>query len=511
MQVVTKDEMYTIDREAMQLGLHGEMLMENAGQAATTNLVSRLSGDERILVVIGKGNNGGDGFVIARMLKSYGYVMEVWLAIEKKEISGDAEKAMHVYERSGYEVQSIHEKGIQAFKEALAESTHIVDALLGIGMKGKLKSPYKEIISLINKEQNKHVIAIDLPSGLTADSGECSEAIRADETISIHHSKLSAYTYPSRLYYGEIYVVNIGIPPIVSERVNEKRFVWTAEDVMRTFPNRNPDAHKGDNGKGLLVGGSKAMSGAIVMSAKAALRSGSGLLTIAMPEEASVPVASNVIEAMYTPCPSKNGQFIGELQLADDVQFDAIAVGPGMGRDEGSRLIVQQLLEKDVPLLIDADGLYHLTELLDGLKARKVPTIVTPHEGEMARLLGLTPREVKANRFQLSRQFALTYGVYVVLKGPFTICTTPLGEQFINPTGNAALAKGGSGDVLTGIILSFIMQHSSLQAAICNAVFVHGLVAEELVATKHSPIDVIASDLIDSLPQVYRSIVNDSL
>lgn len=511
-QVVTKNEMYAIDREAMQLGLHGEMLMENAGQAVTAKLISRLSKkNDRILVVIGKGNNGGDGFVIARMLKSYGYVTDVWLAVKKEDITGDAEKAMHVYERSGYEVNSIIEKGLKAFQSALANCTHVIDTLLGIGMKDPLRSPYKEMISLINAEKNKYIIAIDLPSGILANGGHFTEAIRADETIAIHHPKISAFTYPSRHYYGEVHVVNIGIPPLISERVNEKRYVWTAEKVMRTFPKRSPTAHKGDHGKGLLIGGSKTMSGAIVMSAKAALRSGSGLLTIAIPEDVSIPVASEVIEAMYLPCASKDGQFSGELQLADDMQIEAIAVGPGMGRNEGSRNIIKQLLEKDVPLLIDADGLYHLAGMVDRLKARTAPTIVTPHEGEMARLLGISPKEVNMNRFQLSRKFAMTYSCYVVLKGPFTICTTPSGDQYINPTGNASLAKGGSGDVLTGIMLSLIMQHSSLQAAISNAVFVHGRVADELVAAKHSSIDVIASDLIHALPHVYRLITQHSL
>ena len=511
MQVVTKNEMYTIDREAMDLGLHGEMLMENAGQAITASLVQRLTKRARILVVIGKGNNGGDGFVIARMLKSYGFETDVWLATEKADITGDAEKAMNIYERSGYTMSSYCEKGVEAFKKALAWSTHIIDAMLGIGMMGSLKPPYQELISLINAEREKYVIAIDLPSGVLADNGTVSEAIQADETIVIHHPKLSAFMYPSRRYYGEVHVVHIGIPPLVSERVNDKRYVWTAEDVMRTFPKRKPESHKGTHGKGLLIGGSTSMSGAIIMSAKAAIRSGSGLLTVAVPEEARPAVANHVIEAMYLDCPSKQGYFAGKIEQLQEQDFDAIAVGPGMGRHEGSRLIVKDLLTKDVPLLLDADALYHLADMLEQLKARKSPTILTPHEGEMARLLGVSAREVNANRFQLSREFAIAYGVYVVLKGSFTICTTPAGEQFINSTGNVALAKGGSGDVLTGIMLALLMQHTSLQAAVSNAVYVHGRVADELVKKDHSPIDVIASDLIEALPDVYRLIANTSL
>lgn len=511
MQVVTKEEMYAIDREAMELGLHGEMLMENAGQAVTARLLNRFSGDEKIVVVIGKGNNGGDGFVVARMLKSYGFQVDVWLACEQNEVTGDAKKAMEIYERSGYDFQVISNDSIKLFQQSLSQCTHIIDALLGIGMKGIVRSPYREIISFINQQNDKYVISLDLPSGVSADDGECSEAVCANETIIIHHPKLSAFLYPSRRYYGEISVVNIGIPPRISEQIEEKRFVWTDEDVMRTFPDRKPDSHKGDHGKGLLIGGSKTMSGAIIMSAKAALRSGSGLLTIAMPEEALNAVASSVIEAMYMPWPAKDGYFCGDIERLDESKFDAIAVGPGMGRTEGGRIVVERLLRTNIPLLIDADGLYHLASLLPMVKKRTAPVIITPHEGEMARLLHVSANEVKADRFGLSRQFATAYGVYVVLKGPFTICTTPTGEQYINPTGNASLAKGGSGDVLTGIMLAFLMQHASIQAAICNAVYVHGRASDELVSRRHSPIDVIASDLIEALPSVYRLIAQRSL
>lgn len=510
MQVVTKEEMYAIDRAAMELGLHGEMLMENAGQAITAKLLNRFSGDEKVVVVIGKGNNGGDGFVVARMLKSYGYSTDVWLACDRNEVTGDAKKAMEIYERSGYDFQLISKESMEQFQQSLSRCSHIIDALLGIGMKGNVRSPYREIISLINQQDDKYVISLDLPSGVSADSGECTDAVCANETIVIHHPKLSAFLYPSRRYYGGISVVNIGIPPLISEQVEVKRYVWTNKDVMRTFPNRSPDSHKGDHGKGLLIGGSKTMSGAVIMSAKAALRSGSGLLTIAIPEDAHASVASSVIEAMYKPCPAKDGFFCGDIDGLDE-NVDAIAVGPGMGRTEGGRIIVEQLLRINVPLIIDADGLYHLTSLLPILKERTAPVIITPHEGEMARLMSVSAKEVKADRFGLSRQFATTYGVYVVLKGPFTICTTPAGEQYINPTGNASLAKGGSGDVLTGIMLAFLMQHASIQAAICNAVYVHGRASDALVSSRHSLIDVIASDLIEALPSVYRLIAQRSL
>lgn len=509
MQVVTKNEMYAIDRNAMELGLTGEMLMENAGQAVARKLYDELTHDDRITIIIGKGNNGGDGFVVARMLKSKGYELDVWLAVEKEAVTGDAEKAMHVYERSGFRMRLLNEENLNALKDSLAVSTVIIDSLLGIGMKGKLRSPYKEIITLVNRQKHAKRLAIDLPSGLPADGGKIDDAIRADKTFVIHLPKVGAFMYPSREYYGELDVVDIGIPPIINKKSAEKRFVWMPEDVIRTFPRRSPSSHKSSHGKGLIVAGSKTMSGAAIMAARAALRSGSGLLTVAMPEEARLPIASQVIEAMYAPCPSHEGEFAGTLPV--QLNFDAIAVGPGIGRGEGSRRIVEILLKVEAPLLIDADGLFHLAKMKDQLKNRKHPTVLTPHEGEMARLLGLPVEEVANNRFHLSKQFALEHGVHLILKGPFTICTTPAGEQYINPTGNAALAKGGSGDVLTGIILALMMQQKSLQEAISNAAFVHGKTADKLISIKHSSVDVIASDVIESLPIVYKSIENRSL
>jgi ADP-dependent NAD(P)H-hydrate dehydratase / NAD(P)H-hydrate epimerase len=247
----------------------------------------------------------------------------------------------------------------------------------------------------------------------------------------------------------------------------------------------------------LVIGGSLSMPGAPIMAAKAALRSGSGLLTVAIPEEIHSIAASHICEAMFKPLSNQNSLF---KKPDEQIPYDAIAIGPGLGRDSTAEERVREALMLSAPLVIDADELFHLTNMLPLLKKRRSITVLTPHTGEMARLLGWSVEEVEHNRIQLLKQFAKEYGIYLVLKGPYTIVTTPTGSQFINTTGNAALAKGGSGDVLTGIILAFLMQHKVIQGALSNAVYLHGAAADYLVETSHSQLDVIASDFIEALP-----------
>ena len=247
------------------------------------------------------------------------------------------------------------------------------------------------------------------------------------------------------------------------------------------------------------------MTGAPVMTTRAVLRAGGGLTTLAIPDAIHSIVASQIVEAMFSPWKSVNGHFSGELGT-DVSRFDAVAFGPGVGRENGGEKILSTLLDNvKAPLIVDADGLFYLAKLKEKLKQRSHPTIITPHTGEFAQLTGYLPTEIENNRFELSRQFALRYGVYIVLKGPYSIVTTPTGSQFVNTSGNAALAKGGTGDVLTGIILAFVMNHSNLQEAVSNAVFAHGKAADVLVEGNHTMRDVIATDVINALPTVFRT------
>lgn len=503
MHIVTGDEMNEIDRCTMnEIGLNGEMLMENAGRAVAGKLCKQLKKEDRVAVMIGTGNNGGDGFVIARVLLDADYHVDVWLIPPRQKIKGDARKHLEIFEAAGFEVQAYSENEA-VFASRRDRYTFVIDALLGTGVHGAPRSPYKEVIEQINAWPAK-VVSVDVPSGVAADGGELAgEPVRADRTITLQAPKLSAVTYPSADYYGEWETVDIGIPRGVFERIAASRAMWGAGDVRRTLPRRSGSSHKGSHGKGLLVAGSSAMTGAPVMAASAALRAGAGLLTTAVPDAIHPVVASQVTEATYAPCPSENGAFSGEG--TPEVDFDGVAVGPGMGRGEGTRRIVERLLrETSSPLVVDADGLYFLDGLQPLLQERQEATVLTPHAGEMARLLGTSVKEAQNRRFEASRDYAMANGVYLVLKGPYTIVTTPDGQQYVNPTGNASLAKGGTGDVLTGLILAFMMQHSDLQSAVSNAVYLHGQAADFLVEREHSLLDVVATDVIAALPRTLR-------
>ncbi|HEU5140737.1 MAG TPA: NAD(P)H-hydrate dehydratase [Bacillales bacterium] len=501
MHIVTGEEMNEIDRLATQdIGLAGPMLMENAGQAVTRRILERLRPDDRVAVMIGTGNNGGDGFVIARLLMDKGFDVEAWLIPPRKKIKGDARTHLEIFEAAGFRAYG-YGRNERLFSDRLNRYTVIIDALLGTGISGEVRSPYKEVIDEINHARAS-VIAVDLPSGVSANGGEISgKVVLADHTVTLQCPKTGSVTYPSAHYYGTWETVDIGIPQKAVEGTAGSRWLWEAEDVKRTFPERSSSSHKGSHGKGLLVAGSRQMTGAVVLSAKAAMRGGAGLLTAALPDVIHPIVASQVTEATYRLFPAVNGAFSGEFKL--DSGHDAVAVGPGIERAEGTGDVVEKLLaECHSPLIIDADGLFHLEHCKPLLKKRNAQTVLTPHPGEMARLIGGSVKDVQSNRFEVSREFAREYGVYLVLKGPYTIVATPDGKQYVNSTGNAALAKGGTGDVLTGLILAFSMQHSQLQPAVSNAVYLHGKTAEWLVGRNHSPIDVMASDVIEAFPEM---------
>ncbi|HET7615336.1 MAG TPA: NAD(P)H-hydrate dehydratase, partial [Bacillales bacterium] len=455
----------------------------------------------------GTGNNGGDGFVIARVLKDEGYDVDAWLIPPEKKVKGDARKHFEIFEAAGYAAKSYvrHEKD---FKACLLRCAVIVDALLVTGVRGEARPPYKEVITEVNAS-DAFVVSVDVPSGVPADGGNVDgAAVRADLTITLQCQKTGAFLFPGAGYYGAVETVGIGIPRKVIREMAARREMWTEAKFKGTFPKRGAASHKGSHGKGLLVAGSREMPGAAVMAGKSALRGGSGLLTVAVTDENRAIVASLLPEATYRVWDSVDGAFSGDFPF--DLAYDAVAVGPGIGRGEGALALTEKLLrECEAPLVVDADGLYSLSTLKSVLKSRTGQTVLIPHPGEMARLAGLSVEEVQSRRFQVSRDFAREFGVWLVLKGPYTIVSAPDGAQYVNPTGNAALAKGGTGDVLTGLILAFIMQHSQLQPAVSNAVYAHGKAADGLVENRHSKIDVLATDLIEAFPQTLHRLLSD--
>lgn len=498
MFIVTAKEMYDVDRYTMEkIGYDGKLLMENAGRGIAEKMKSILSKHDQICILVGSGNNGGDGYVIARTLFNLQFNVQVIQIVPDEKIKGDVRYHKDLFLNCGGTVNV--SRTAAEVRDHIQWADVIVDAMLGIGMKEKLREPVHSIVSLVNQDSKK-VIAVDIPTGLPSDEGVRDfHAIKADYTFTIEAPKMSVFVQHTASFYGTWETIPIGIPLHVFSGITE-RDTWEENNFNEILPDRNTFSHKGTHGKGLAVGGSTEMPGSITMTAKAALKAGAGLLTIGTREEVIRSIAPACLEATFLTLPEKNSP----LPLD---KYDAIVVGMGLGRDDNSKQIVSDIVTKaNCPVIIDADGLFHVKNDLESLKSRSAPTIVTPHPGEMAMLMDCTIDEIVHAPFDHAKQFAEKYGVYVILKGKFTIITTPDGKQTVNHTGNPGLAKGGSGDVLSGIVLSMVMQDQGIQEALCNACFLHGKAADMSVDKRHSYYDLLATDIIDGIPFVFRTV-----
>ncbi|RLL42137.1 NAD(P)H-hydrate dehydratase [Oceanobacillus piezotolerans] len=503
MYIATAKEMYDIDRYTMQeIGLDGKLLMENAGRAISEEIVKIIKENDRIIVFVGSGNNGGDGFVIARTLLEANYQVKVMQVVPNGKIAGDALYHKEIYLKCGGEAAVLEDD--LNMMHSLRNTDVIIDAMLGIGVRGELREPIACCAKWINRSGAK-VISVDIPSGLPAEeSDESFTAIKADYTYLVGTAKLSAFLEKTAPYYGTWKVVSIGFPRWVIEAYS-KRKVWLDHDFQSTMPRREPYSHKGNHGRGLIVGGSTRMPGSISMSVKAALKAGAGLVTAGTSKEIFHTIVSYCPEAMCVPLPEKDGYLTHSHTLKLD-KYNCVAVGIGLGRHNDTTELVKSLIKSaPCPIIIDADGLYHLKNNLSNLKERTYPTIITPHPGEMAMLLDVTIPEILQFPFHYSSVFAKAHNVFVILKGKHTIITAPDGRQYINNTGNQGLAKGGSGDVLTGIVLSMVMQKQELFQALCNACYLHGKAADLMIRDTHSYYDLLATDVIDGIPKVYRT------
>ncbi|WP_181350154.1 NAD(P)H-hydrate dehydratase [Thalassobacillus sp. CUG 92003] len=504
MDVVTAQKMYERDRAALEYaGIEGHVLMENAGRAAAQDLIRHVQPEQSILILIGSGQNGGDGFVIARTLLNRGYKVEAWQVVPDDKITGDAALHKGYLLNSGYPIFHVEEES--AFAETLTNAEVIIDAMLGIGVKGKLRPPFDRVLKKANQTKALR-LAVDIPTGVPADEGvEVAEAFEADYTCVIAALKESAFLQHTRAYYGEWNVVEIGLPQPKLPPTPIK--VWTEADVKRTFPRRHAFSHKGSHGKGMVIGGSYSMPGSVAMASKAALKAGAGLITVAAPYSTIPALAAYNQETTFLPLQeNQQGLIIEEVSREHFEGMDGIALGMGLGRHEdGQALVAQALRHADQPLVIDADGLYHIPRLQAIVQNREAPVILTPHPGEMAHLLGVSVSELMMEPFRCSREFVKQYGTYLVLKGPATIITSPSGEQRVELSGNAGLAKGGTGDVLSGILLALIMQSDDILEGLCNGCHVHGKTAEQLIGEGHSEMDMLATDVIEGLARTLRT------
>ncbi len=516
MYLVTSKEMREIDRNAIEkIGIPSEVLMENAGISVARRIKERFRNETHLKVVIlsGHGNNGGDGFVVARHLGNAGYNVETWLVGDEQKLSRESRVHFNSLVNSGYRVEKWDETRFDVLMDRMTDASVIVDALLGIGASGPLRQPYKKIIDYANGLNNFRV-AVDLPSGVICDTGHVNNsAFLASMTVTFVSPKLGHLLFPGADYVGELFVEDISIPPIILKKTSLSKQLITSKIVRDKLPIRSSNTHKGTYGHALIIGGSKDMPGAPTLATKAALRAGVGLATIAIPKSIQSMVFSHVSEAICIGLPEKESGNLSingiETLFDKSKKYEALCYGVGIGLwEEGYNLLKKILDNLIIPIVIDADGINVLSNKLDILRNREYPIILTPHPGEMARLIKNSVDFVQQNRIGVTQELAREYGIYVVLKGANTVIATPEGEIYINQTGGTELAKGGTGDVLAGMITSFIAQKLSVKSSVLVAVYLHGL-AGSLAVKSTSNYSIIATDIIEKIgPAIYHLMSN---
>ena len=508
--VLTAAEMGQADRRTIEeVGVPGAVLMENAGAAVATAIRRRYPSARRPAVLCGRGNNGGDGFVVACRLLDL--QPAVYLAGSRAEAKGDARLHLAALERSGGVVNELPDLAAwHSARTAVRRADLIVDALLGTGLRERPSGLTGQIIAdLAEPLPPGPVVSVDIPSGLSADTGDAPwETVHAALTVTFAAPKHAHVLPPACDRVGELIVADIGIPSAVLAETGTRLWLIEKGDAARAYGRRSRDAHKGTFGHVLVVAGSVGKSGAAILAAVGALRAGAGLVTVATPAPALPLVAAGRPEIMTEPLPvGGNGRLDRDaltraLDLAEDK--DAVVLGPGLGQGAATRDFVRAFVARcKAPLLIDADG---LNALAGGpLSKRAASTLVTPHPGEMARLLGSQAGEVQRQRLGAARELAAQSGAVVVLKGYRTIVADSGGRAAVNPTGNPGMATGGTGDVLSGIIGALLARGRDPWVAATAGVYVHGL-AGDRAADRLGEESVLAGDVIDGLPDAIRSL-----
>jgi ADP-dependent NAD(P)H-hydrate dehydratase / NAD(P)H-hydrate epimerase len=510
--VFTAEEMRALDRRAIaELGIPGATLMENAGRGAAEAIAAALPAlgaprrGARVVVVCGKGGNGGDGFVVARWLKRRGAAPSVVLACPPTEVGDDARLKLEALRPTG--IRPLRFEDDRAIAALLARAHVVIDALLGTGSRGAPGGEVARAIELVNAS-GRPVVALDIPSGLPADGGApAGVAIRASMTLTFGGLKRGLLAAPGDELAGRVSVIAIGVPEAEVAR-GVTTFLLEARDVAPHFPSRARAAHKGTYGHLLLVAGSLGKTGAAALGAAAAMRSGSGLVTVATPASQQPIIAGHVLEAMTEPLPEtsartlalKAREVVAELAAARD----AVAIGPGLGLEEETRQVVRSLVQElDKPMVVDADALTALAGHLELLRAAPSARCLTPHPGEMARMLGVGVSEIQRDRLETARAFATRYRAHVVLKGSRSVIAVPDGRVFVNPTGNPGMASGGTGDVLTGMLGAFLARGLDAEAALQSSAYLHGS-AGDIAAERVGEESLIARDVIAAIPEAFK-------
>ncbi|MFQ5667165.1 MAG: NAD(P)H-hydrate dehydratase [Candidatus Binatia bacterium] len=506
MIVVSAAEMRRLDELTIhRYGTPGHVLMERAGRGAARVLLARFPRVRRgrVLVCAGKGNNGGDGFVIARTLRRLGTRVEVVLLGTQQDVRGDAARMLASLRRTRAPITEVTSRAdLTALAGKLDNATVLVDAIFGTGLNAPVGGRYADLIELMNAS-GVPIFAVDIPSGLDADRGTpLRVAIHADVTATFGFAKIGQVVYPGVEHVGTLAVVDIGTAVEAVAEVQPRTQLLEAAQTGRLLPGRAAQAHKGTCGHVLVIAGSRGRTGAALLATHAAARAGAGLTTLAGPTSLNTVLASGIPEAMTALLADTDGLVrFDELQMRALVEGkSAIVVGPGIGTHEDAGKLVRFLIEKiALPMVVDADALTCVARQLEILHGAQAAVLLTPHPGEMARLLGSDAASVQADRVATARTFAAAHDCTLVLKGARSVIAAADGSAWINPTGNPGMASGGMGDALAGILGGLLAQGLTPAAAACLGVYLHGAVADQVAATT-GQFGLLASDVIAGVP-----------
>jgi NAD(P)H-hydrate epimerase len=514
MRILTCSEMREADRRAIQdVGIPARVLMENAGRAVVEAMRKRIDDLESLstVIVCGKGGNGGDGLVVLRTLASLGYDARAVVLAPFEGLSAEALDNLQSALKLGLAVESA--PTADAWADALAgvaSADVIVDAIFGIGLAEAPRGIYERVLEDLNA-LDAFGVAVDVPSGLSSDAGSIpGVAFEADLTVALGAPKVCHFLPPASEICGALEVVDIGIPPELLEGGEPRLETIDGEALAELVPRRRPNSHKGTYGHLLIVAGSVGKTGAAVMAAEAALRTGVGLVTVASAKSAIPMMATRVPEAMWEPLPETESGALARSAKPRLLELlhsrDALALGPGLGTEEETVALVHEIVAAlETPAVVDADGLNALARRPDAFSTVAPSMALTPHPGEAGRLLASTAKEVTRDRLRAVRRLARDRGAHVLLKGHRSLVSDPNGNVRVNLTGNPGMATGGTGDVLTGVVGSLLAQGVEIGDALALAAHVHGL-AGDFAAAEVGKTSLVATDVIQKLPAALRSL-----
>jgi hydroxyethylthiazole kinase-like uncharacterized protein yjeF len=504
MKVSRVSEMRNLDRKAIDdFGITQEMLMENAGEAAYFVILKEFGVQGRKFVVFcGAGNNGGDGFVVARKIHSTGGEVRVFFLGERGKLEGAAKKNFDIISRMPIEVSNV--QSIEQIKEATSDCDAIVDAIFGTGISREVTGIYKDTIQLIN-ESKKKVFSIDIPSGVNGDTGQVmGSAVRSNYTVTYGLPKIGNMLYPGFELCGKLYVSHISFPPSLYNTDSIKVQINGPVEL----PQRDRDTHKGSYGRALFIAGSSNYLGAPYFSALSFLKAGGGLSYLATPKSISPFLASKGSEIVFVPQKETSSESLAIESKEELLEFSKrvsmVIMGPGLSLNKETQELVRELARKiETPLLIDGDGITAIAEEVKLIKERKAETILTPHGGEMSRITKMEVSEVNEDKINVLQRTAKELNAIIVLKGAHSLVGYPDESVYINTSGNPGMATAGSGDILTGAIAAMYGLGLPLRDAVRMGVFIHGL-SGDLAAREKGEDGITAQDILDYLPSAVR-------